>query len=191
MYEVFDHPYCYPKTDILRNKLGLRTTDALHAFEALITAQRAEEALPTGRLSVRHFQRLHHHMFQDVYEWAGKFRTVRLTKENTIFCYPEHISAEMKRLFTWLKQEQYLKNLGTDAFAALAAWFFSELNAIHPFREGNGRTQNIFLFLLSENAEHPLNFDLFAPDRVLSCMIHGMKGDTFPLQALILDMCKS
>ena len=64
-------------------------------FETIATAQRAEEPLPSGRLSIRHYQAIHHHLFQDVYGWAGKFRTVRLSKDESAFCYPENIVRQM------------------------------------------------------------------------------------------------
>ncbi len=80
MYQVPVDPYCYPASDVLQNKAGLETAEALEAFETAMTFARSEEPLPPGRLSVRHYCAVHHHLFQDVYAWAGKFRTVRLAK---------------------------------------------------------------------------------------------------------------
>ena len=65
--------------------------------------QRAEEPYPVGRLSINHFRAIHRHLFQDVYAWAGRFRTVRISKGGSMFCYPEHIRAETRRLFDQLK----------------------------------------------------------------------------------------
>jgi len=67
VYDAFDDPYCYPGTDVLRNKLNLRDADALEAFEMEITAIRASESLPSGRLSVAHYRAIHRLLFQDVY----------------------------------------------------------------------------------------------------------------------------
>src|SRR4029453_6361106 len=96
--------------------------------------------LPAGRLSARHYRAIHHHLFRDVYSWAGRYRMVRLTKGRSTFCYPEHIAAEMTRLLSALRRAQFLPRLYVDEFAAQAAHFLAELNAIHPFRKGNGRT---------------------------------------------------
>jgi len=74
--------------------------------------QRAEEPYPVGRLSVSPFKPIHRHLFQDVYAWAGRFRTVRINKGGSMFCYPEHIGAEMHRLFDQLKHDHYLTGLG-------------------------------------------------------------------------------
>ncbi len=110
--------------------------------------------MPPGQLSVTHYKRLHYHLFQDVYSWAGKFRTVRISKKDSMFCYPENISGEMNILFDKLRQEKHLKSLELKIFAHKAAHFLAELNAIHPFREGNGRTQLAFLTILASQAGH-------------------------------------
>jgi cell filamentation protein len=72
MYEAADDPYCYPDTLVLKNRLDLRTQAELDSFEALITAQRADEPLPAGRFDEDQYRAIHHHLFQDVYDWAGE-----------------------------------------------------------------------------------------------------------------------
>ena len=137
--------------------------------------------LPRGLLSVRHYRAVHHHFFQDVYGWAGKFRIVRLSKDGSTFCYPEHISREMRALFADLKQQKQLRGLSLDTFAPMAAHFLATLNAIHPFREGNGRTQMTFLELLAAQAEYRLALERLEPDRFLAAMIRSFHSDERPL----------
>ena len=127
MYQAQPDPYCYPGTNILKNKAGLTSADALEQFETAITFARSEEPLPAGRLSGTHYRAIHHHLFQDVYDWAGPFRTVRLAKGASTFCYPENIGREMRRLFDWLRQQQHLRDLELAEFARQAAHFVSEL----------------------------------------------------------------
>lgn len=184
-YDAVEDPYCYPGTTLLRNIPGLRDAAALERFEIVSTTQRSDEPLPAGRLSVLHYCAIHHHLFQDVYSWAGRFRTVRLGKEGSAFCYPEHIRREMTRLFASLKRERYFRDLPTRAFADRSARFLATLNAIHPFREGNGRTQTIFLALLADRAGHPLALDRLMPERFLAAMIASFRGDERPLIAEI------
>ena len=87
-------PYCYPGTAVLKifRALVIRQPDG---FETLITAQRAEEPLPRGRLGYAHYLAIHRHLFQDVFAWAGRLRSVRIAKGGSMFCYPEHIDGEM------------------------------------------------------------------------------------------------
>jgi cell filamentation protein len=175
-YDSIADPYCYPGTAILRNIPSIRDAARLAEFEAVSTAQRADEPLPAGRLSVRHYCAIHHHLFRDVYGWAGKFRTVRLSKDGSAFCYPENIAREMKRLFLDLRRQGRLANLSRDSFAVAAASFLATLNAIHPFREGNGRTQTSFLVLLAHRAGRPLDLDRLVPDRFLAAMVESFRG---------------
>lgn len=181
MYEAEADPYCYPGTTVLKNKADLRTQAELDEFETAMTFARSEEPLPSGRFSVNHYKAIHHHLFQDVYAWAGKFRTVRLTKDTSTFCYPEHINREMKRTFAWLKDRDLLRARTATEFFAGAAHFLSELNAIHPFREGNGRTQLTFFTLLADKAGHPIDLDKLEPEAMLDSMIKSFHGDETPL----------
>lgn len=108
-YDAIEDPYCYPGTTILNKNIpDIREQAALGDFEAVSTTQRSDEPLPNGRLSVRHYRAIHHHLFQDVYAWAGTFRTVRIGKDGHAFCYPENIASEMKKLFSDLKRKRYL-----------------------------------------------------------------------------------
>jgi cell filamentation protein len=181
-------PYCYPGTTILKNIPGLREQSALDRFEAAASAQRAEEPLPAGRLSVHHFQAMHRHLFQDVYRWAGRFRTVRISKGASMFCFPEHIEAQMSALFADLRARRFLRGLDAKTFAASAAHILAMLNAIHAFRDGNGRTQLAFLALSANRAGHPLTLQQIDADAFLAAMIASFHGDERPLSRQIFGL---
>jgi cell filamentation protein len=123
MYEATEDPYCYPGSSVLRNRLGLRTQTELEKFEKLMTTQRADEPLPAGRLSYTHYCAIHRHLFQDIFTWAGRVRTIRLAKEGSMFCYPENIDREMRRLFNELADDNYLRDLDPEPFAARSVKF--------------------------------------------------------------------
>ncbi len=185
MYTATADPYCYAGTTILKNIGGIRDQAALDAFEAISTAQRSDEPLPEGRLSVTHYKAIHRHLFQDIFAWAGKFRTLRISKDGSVFCYPENIAREMKSLFADFKRRHYLRDLSRDDFAAAVAHFLGVLNAIHPFREGNGRTQTIFLALVADQAGHPIDLDKLTPDSFMAAMVTSFRGNEQPLVAEI------
>ena len=185
MYRATEDPYCYPGTQVLVNRLNLKTQSELTRFESFITTQRADEPLPTGRLSYTHYRAIHRHLFQDIYTWAGQVRTVRISKGRSTFCYPEHINREMKKLFAALRAERYLRGLTASSFARKAAHFISELNAIHPFREGNGRTQLVFLTILAARAGHPLNLRRLRPKKILEATIKSFGGSEDPLRRVV------
>lgn len=185
MYDSISDPYCYDGTTVLQNRAELHDQAELDAFEHEAALARSDEPFPEGALDVLHYQAIHHHLFQDVYEWAGKFRTVRISKGGSMFCYPEHIPSEIDRLFGGLARDAFLNGLDTEAFASKAAHFIAELNAIHPFREGNGRTQLAFLALLADQAGYPLNFDALEPNAFLAAVIRSFGGDERHLSATI------
>jgi cell filamentation protein len=185
MYDAISDPYTYEDSTVLMNKLDLRDQAELDAFEAEISSARAEEPLPDGVLDFPHYKAVHHHLFQDVYEWAGQVRTVRISKGGNPFCFPEHIEDQATRLFDNLRMADYLRNLDAKTFATKAAHFLAELNAIHAFREGNGRSQLTFFTLLADRARHPLNLDKLEPGEMLQAMIASFGGDERKLAAVI------
>lgn len=85
MYGASIDPYCYPGTKILENLADIKKPKQLRQFELLMTSQRFLEPQPSGRLGVKHYCSIHHHLFQDVYAWAGKPRSVRISKEKCFF----------------------------------------------------------------------------------------------------------
>ncbi len=187
-YRAIADPYCYPGTSVLKNRLGIRRAAELRNFEAEITTQRANEPLPAGRLTITHYRAIHHHMFQDIYSWAGNYRTIRIHKDASTFCYPENIATEMKKLFSRLRKKRNLRGLTAAEFATEAAHFIAEINAIHPFREGNGRTQLTFLTILADAAGHSLDLEQMRPRMMLNAMIASFGGNEAPLRKLIRNL---
>jgi cell filamentation protein len=187
-YDAFDDPYAYKGTTTLRNKLGLRDTAQLEAFEIEMTTLRAGEPLPRGKFNALHYCRVHHHLFQDVYSWAGKYRTVRTAKGGNPFCFPEYIGSEMTKLFGTVPE--ILSADSSEDFIAEATRFLGELNAIHPFREGNGRSQLAFMAMLGEAAGFVLDFARVRRDSFMPAMIASYAGNLVPLSAELKSLLR-
>jgi cell filamentation protein len=188
MYDAVDDPYTYENSTVLINKLDLRDQAELDDFEAEISSARANEPLPEGNLDFAHYCAVHRHLFQDVYEWAGTPRTVRISKQGNPFCFPEHIRAQANKLFADLKARKYLEELSANEFVEGAAHFLAELNAIHAFREGTGRAQLTFFALLADRAGHPLDFQELDPGAMLKAMIASFDGEESRLKAVIKEL---
>lgn len=191
MYDPVTDDYCYPGTSVLKNKLDLRSADELADFEAEVSDARADEELPTGSLDFSHFRAIHRHLFQDVYDWAGEIRNVRISRDSSMFCYPENIESEAKKLFAELRRDNFFKGFSKKEFASKSAHFLSELNAIHAFREGNGRTQLSFFLLLADQAGYSVDLEELTPQTLLDAMIASFKGNESPLIAIIENLIKS
>ena len=181
MYDAFEDPYAYPGSNVLKNLLEITDLQELEAFELETSTIRAAQPLPEGNFDASHYCDIHHHLFQDVYEWAGQYRTVRTSKGGNAFCYPEHIGVAMDALCERFQNGQRFANLSSEEFALQTATFLAELNAIHPFREGNGRTQLSFLGLISETFGHPFHLERLERNAILSAMIASFVGNVQPL----------
>lgn len=189
-YEVFDDPYCYSGTHVLKNKAKLRDADLLRDFELEMTVLRSHEALPEGDFDPAHYRAIHRHLFQDVYRWAGKYREARMAKGGNAFCFPEFIEAESARLFDRLAQPPFNAGASREAFIEAASDFLAELNAIHCFRDGNGRTQLTFMHLLAGRAGHSLELERVKQGTFLPAMIASFDGDLGPLRQELAKLCR-
>jgi len=156
----WDSRYCYPNSFVLKNKLGLRNAKQLRIAEREITSVRILEArvnpIP-GRFDLKHLQDIHRYIFKDIYEWAGELRWVNISKGNQFCLYP-YIESNANELFNRLKKETYLTGTPENEIPFRLSFYLSEINVIHPFREGNGRVQRLFIQYLAENAGYQVDF---------------------------------
>lgn len=173
-----DDPYVYLGTKVLINKLGLHGQEELWEAERAITgvaAAELEEYPVRGKFDLAHLQAIHKALFDEIYEWAGEIREKGfISKGNSLFCAAEFIVPYSDELFGGLKEENYLQGLSRDDFIKRIAFYISEINALHPFREGNGRTQRIFANQLARQAGWELNFKSIDPERLCDAYIASM-----------------
>lgn len=180
-------PYLDLEHGLLRNRLALTDRAELARVEAGATAIRLAELethdLP-GHYDLAHLQAFHRHLFGDVYDWAGELRTVSIGK-GMLFCLPGQLFPSGEALFAQLARRRFLRGLERTAFVDDLAGFLGELNALHPFREGNGRTQRAFCGQLARAAGHPIRWALLdgAENVVASKAAHA--GDLDPLRAML------
>lgn len=150
-------PYIDPETGILRNLVNARSAEELAGFEADLTAGRtiqlqASDLVPPTR-DLTELRSLHRHIFQDLFDWAGEIRTIDMRRGQGKFFAPcVGIESNAFHVFTALSEKDHLQGLPRDDFIRELADFYDQLNFIHPFREGNGRTQRLFWSRLSHDA---------------------------------------
>jgi cell filamentation protein len=149
-------------------------------------AELEDSPLP-GNFDIQHLRRIHHYIFQDVFPWAGDFREVMTARTGSFgFPPPQFLIPSLENLFISLKVEKHLAGLTLDDFALHAGRYLGELNAIHPFREGNGRTQREFLRTLASSAGHVLSWkDLTADENNEASRISFATGDNSGLVAIL------
>lgn len=161
-----DSRYCYPDSDVLVNKLNIRDKDDLFTAEVELTSIRLNElqnAPIEGSFDFNHLKNIHKYIFQDIYDWAGKERTVEIGKGN-LFCLVSCINEYAQSVFKKYYPQCYDAKDDFDLFIKTFADNYGDLNALHPFREGNGRTQREFARLICLKCGY--DFDL-------SCTTHN------------------
>lgn len=182
-----DDPYTDPRTGVLHNVLGISDQDELDRIEAEVTALRlvqlAESALP-GAYDLAHLQAFHRFLFTDLYDWAGQLRTVTIAKQD-LFCLPQHIPAFADDIFGRLAGNGHLRGLGRDAFVAGLADVLADINALHPFREGNGRAQRAFVAQLARAAGYQLSWQGLDQQENILVSQAAHRGDNEPLRVLL------
>lgn len=176
-----DNTYCYPGTDILKNKFNIKDQSLLDAKERLSTGFRLAqlELKPIeGNFDLNHLQKIHKHIFQDVYNWAGNMRVVDISKGNTPFAYNQFIKEQSEVLFRKLRKEDNLINYDIDKFSDRLAYYAGEINIIHPFREGNGRSTREFIRSLADNAGFKINYSEISKERLMNAFIRSVANHT-------------
>jgi len=184
--KYFDPVYCYPNSNVLKNKLNIYNSAQLHDRERRISSVRIHElqAIPLpGKFDAAHLKAIHKHLFQDMYEWAGQFRTIDIAKGN-MFCLVQHIDIYLNDSIKKLHNEELLVNTPHDYFVERLGVYYGDINAAHPFRDGNGRTQRVFIESLARVAGYNVDFSKTTEDQLLEASINSFNGDNTDLNKM-------
>jgi cell filamentation protein, protein adenylyltransferase len=184
---VPDDPYADPVTRVLRNKLGLDKPEELAAAEREITHAALiliRESPVRATYDLPHMCAIHRRIFDDIYGWAGQIRTVAIAKGSP-FCLPQYIESSSASIFRALRSANFLQGLERGPFIERLTFYLGEVNAVHPFREGNGRTQRAFFEQLARDAGFTLNWQHFDAAQNIEASAAIMRGDTEPMRKML------
>jgi cell filamentation protein len=189
---VPEDPYTDPVTGVLRNKLGLRTTGELESAEREITHAALiflkESPVPPS-YDLGHVCAIHRRIFGDIYDWAGQLRTVAIAK-GSWFCLPQYIESSAAEIFRALHGENLLRGLPRDAFTERLTYYLGEVNAVHPFREGNGRAQRALFEQLASDAGFTLDWQHLDTHRNVAASAAIMHGDPAPMREMLDELIR-
>ncbi|MDR1523167.1 MAG: Fic family protein [Endomicrobium sp.] len=169
----WDSRYCYTGTFILKNKLDIRNKEDLEKLEREITTLAIAEIRVNpvrGKFDFAHLCSIHRAIFRDIYDWAGKIRSVNIMKGNP-FCMCNVIHGYAADLFSKLKADNFLIGRNLDDIRGGLAYYLSEINVLHPFREGNGRTQRVFIEYLAKNAGYNVDFSAVESSEMIEASV--------------------
>lgn len=172
----------YFADDTLNNKLGITDPTVLHNTEEHIVALKTASLLDSEAPFVpdlSFLRHIHNVLFEDLYDFAGNFRTVDITKPDSAipFAYARFLNGEAARIFNDLAQKNYLADLPSNAFTQAVASLAAELNALHPFRDGNGRTIRLFLILLASRAGYIIDYSRVGASEIIQADKAAFEGN--------------
>ena len=181
--------YCYPGTKVLRNKLGISDYETLQEAEREISMAKyyyLEKVKVKGDFSLKMLQIIHKELFGDIYEWAGEIRKVDIAK-GTIFCLVPFIEEQFDTLYQWLKDRRFLKDKeDEDEYVKDLAYVLGEINMIHPFREGNGRSQRLYMEkLVMANGRFELHFDNTSQEEMIYASVQSSICEYEAMESLL------
>ena len=190
VYAVAGSSYCYRDSTVLKNRFGIRDGQKLKKLETDISAIRQNDLLSNpivGRFTSNHLCRIHKYLLGDVYTFAGHFRREDIMKGTTRFLTHCDIRTKLAKVLKELEEENYLRGLELEVLVERSAYYFAELNYIHPFREGNGRATREFMRQLYDLNGYRIDWAAVSTEDLLM----AMEESVFDTEALknILSIC--
>lgn len=180
-----DKTYCYPDTDTLINRLDIHSSSQLVEAETRIVSIRLyqlQEHPISGCFDLAHLCRIHRFIFQDLYSWAGELRTVNIAKKS-LFCLVQYMTGYAQTIFPAYYHDCMRTKDHQDEFIHVLAEHYADLNALHPFREGNGRSQREYCRMLCLQCGYLFDLTHTCRDEMLQASIDSLdKGDNTGLE---------
>lgn len=180
--------YVDPASGTLKNLLGIRDPSKLDAVEADLVAVRSRQLTLrqiSGRFDLAHLQAIHKYLFQDLYVWAGQLRRVDISKGGSWFAHHAHIVSAAAYVFGQLAHEKILAGLDLDAFSLRCAFYFGEINALHPFRDGSGRATREFLSYVAHKNGVIIDWASLSQQEIVDASTESFYGRNTKLEKLI------
>ena len=181
---------CYKGTTCLINKFGIKDENLLNRIEGDIAFAKATELEANPLLlgfDFEHYKAIHKFLFEEIYDWAGTPRKINISKKGTKFVPADQIPAAADAIFGRLKKKNCFKDQNKKDFVDDITDFYFSTNMLHPFREGNGRTQRIFISQLIRYCGYSFNFFDFDPDELLIATIQSSNGDNTLLKNMFFE----
>ena len=184
---------CYEGTTCLINKLNIRDEKVLNEIEADITFAKSsllEKEPIDGNFDFEHYKKIHRFLFSDLFDWAGEIRTVNISKKGTDFVRCENIE-RIGTLCLAKISKGYLININRTEFAKRISELYHDINMLHPFREGNGRTQRIFFAQLIRHYGYDIDFSKIDADFLMFATIRAANGVMDFLNEVFINAIKT
>lgn len=186
-YGTGEDPYCYENSLTLKNKFNITDDVILQKAEKEISAEASYSIqFKSPPYDLNYLKNIHFKLFSKIYSWAGEIRRIDISKEDTRFCTASRIEPEATKIFKKLAERNFFVELSTKELIEKLAELYGNLNIIHPFREGNGRTQRILFEHIAWNCNYNLDWSVAFKDEWIRANILSVHCD-FSLLEKIFD----
>lgn len=178
---------CYEGTSCLINKFDIKDEKILSKIEAEISFAKSVELLKNPLIhefNTEYYKSIHKYLFSDLYDWAGKYRKINISKKGTKFVDYDKLEILSDRIFLRLKELDFFRGMSFSEFINEIVDIYCSLNMLHPFREGNGRTQRIFISELLKFNGYTINFSEINKDELMIATIYSAQGVNDYLRAI-------
>lgn len=186
MYNAISSKYTYSKTEVLINKLGIKDEKKLKKYEVNMVASKMAIIMKEDKnvkINEERFKYIHYFLFSDLYEFAGKYREENITKDNFIFSDFRYIDENIKMIFSKINIEK-MKDMKYDELIKFISEIMTDLNVLHPFREGNGRATREFIRELLDKLGYKINFFDIDYNKILEASRLAVIDDTYQINLL-------
>lgn len=180
MYEVLNSKYTYKNTNVLKNKLGIKNEKELKNADTNIVTKKLQEIKLEKferTYDEKHFKFIHKFLFEELYEFAGKYREENILKENFRFSQFEYIDENIKKILKKINLEK-LKSENFEKQIEDVSEIMTDLNVLHPFREGNGRAIREFIRELLEDMGYEINFFNIEYEEIIEASKYAVFDET-------------
>lgn len=180
VYTTVQSIYCYPDSDVLKNKLNIRDRDELKQAEEEITSLKQYMLMESpikGRFTKTQLMNIHRFLFEDIYPFAGHIRREQISKGDTMFFPPNLINQELDKVFSKLHSADMLHEMDRKRQIEHLSYIMSELNIIHPFREGNGRSIRELIRCMAMHYGFSLDWSRVDRDTMLNAAVRSVLDD--------------
>lgn len=184
-YGTGQDPYCYKNSLVLINKFNIINDFILQNAEREISTVASDNIkFKTPPYDFNYLKNIHFELFSVIYDWAGKVRTIDISKGDTRFCVVSRIEPESKKVFENLARNNFFVDFPKKELIKELAELYGDLNVIHPFREGNGRTQRILFEHIAWNCNYNINWSVVSKDKWIEANIKSVSCDFTLLESI-------
>lgn len=186
MYDAINSIYTYKGTNVLKNKLNIKSEEKLKEYETKVVALKLasiDKANIKRTFDKNHLINIHKYLFEDVYDFAGKYRKENITKENFRFSEYYYIEGNIDYVFNKIKIDE-LKKLSFDELIKKLSEIMTDLNVLHPFREGNGRATREFVRELLNELGYDIKWFKIDYNDILKASIKAVVDDSEQIELL-------